>query len=419
MVNTKRRSFFLLVEKRVFVYAEYMDLLDTYRDIILHIMLGLQEGESLSINTSPSHLPFARDLAQQATEITRQQVNVVVIEHGRPGDVIPFTPVESEPLLYPPLCSVLLRLDDTEEREWHVNYDPHEVAQSFALLQKVGNLGPPQLDKQIAPWSIAAVPGPLWAKKVFGEHATEEQLWQALRETLKLHAPDARQAWREQISLLNHRLMALNRYAIESVHIWGNKTDLTVAPVSQSRWRGGIQRLANGRAFLPYLPLNRVGMLCDRFSTTGTLAATSPVHVLGKEVQDVVIVFEQGRAVRWSCSSEERALQLGLTIDDGAQHLGVLSLVDEDVPLNSIANYYGHVGFDENRTSSVTLGMGESMYLEALDAYDDEEEFQKKTGCNVSSVRFRVPFGEPGLSVTARLSDGQEIHIMKKGQLVV
>lgn len=389
-------------------------------DIILYIALNIQEGESLSINVNPSHLEFARDLAQRASEITLQQVNIVVIQNGIPGDAIAVTPVMHDLMSAPPTSFALLRIDDTEDRKWTIEADPLEISKSMTLLQKAGNLAPPQLDRQVAPWSVVAVPGPSWAARLLGPRATADDLWEALADTLKLTAANPREAWRDQVSLISHRLSELNRHDIETLRLQSSQTDISVSLAAESRWRGGIGVLPNGRAFLPYLPLDRVSMLPDRTATEGTLVASGPFPLLGGVVEHASITFSQGVAVDFDARKGKKLLAIAFGIDEGAKRLGELSLVDGDAPLERIpACHFGYAGFDENATSSVTMGMGEAQHLEALESYADALELQEQTGCNTSDLRVRIPIGTSDLSVTASLSDGTCIDIMYGGRLIV
>jgi leucyl aminopeptidase (aminopeptidase T) len=89
--------------------------------------------------------------------------------------------------------------------------------------------------------------------------------------------------------------------------------------------------------------------------------------------------------------------------------------VDRNNPLAWDLRRYGHLGFDENQWCSIVIGSGEASHLEALHTYADEQELQRETGCNVSIVRGRIPFGGSDLSVIAMLSDGSETIIMENG----
>jgi len=261
-------------------------MMKRYAQVILHSAIHIQQGESLSINTNPASLEYARELAQMASEVTLQQVNIVVIDKGVPKDVLSANPVEHEQLITPPTSYALLRLDDTEDREWEFHDDPESVLGNMALLQKAGILGAPPLTRQVAPWALMAVPGPVWANRLFGEGGTEEELWRLFTYVMKLDAKDPIGAWDEQARLIQHRLKVLNSLEISKLRIQSAKTDLTFSLVKDSHWRGGRQILPNGRSFIPQLPLERVSAIPERSSVTGTISASRPFKLLGKIVEN-------------------------------------------------------------------------------------------------------------------------------------
>lgn len=392
-----------------------MDYRTRYMDLLLHAVIRLAEGESLAINANPSHLDFARDLAQRASEITRQPVHVVSISEGIPGDVTSMTCVLSDPLASAPVRGLLLRIDDTEDRQWEVPGTPEEKLGDLALLQKTGNLAPPQLNKPVAPWAVIAVPGPRWAKRVLGPHATEEDLWELFARMLSLGSANPIQAMQEHLSVLRQRLAFLNRLDLHQIRITGGGNDLTLGMAPQSRWRGGVHTLADGRSFIPYLPPERVSMLTQRDSARGTVCASQPFNLLGTVVQEAKLQLFDGRVTSFEAAEGAHALACTLQADEGASVLSELSLVDLLTPLAAASGHFGHAGFDENRSSSIVLGMGDSGHLEALETYDDESELQRLTGCNVSVVRSRIPVGSSHLCVTGITDEGEEIAIMENG----
>ena len=390
-------------------------MMKRYAQVILHSAIHIQQGESLSINTNPSLLEYARELAQMASEVTLQQVNIVVIDKGVPKDVLAANPVEHEQMITPPSSFALLRLDDTEDREWDFREDPESALGNMALLQKAGILGAPPLTRQVAPWALMPIPGPVWANRLFGEGGTEEELWRLFTYVMKLDAKDPTGAWDEQARLIQHRLNVLNSLRISSVHIQNSTTDLTFSLVKDSHWRGGRQILPNGRSFIPQLPLERVSVIPERSSVTGTIRASRPFKLLGKMVENAVFTFAEGRVVDAQASSGAQLLRQVLSIDQGASRLGEIALVDEDSPLRGFGDFFGYSGFDDNLSSSIAFGVVDSLHLDDNSGFEDENDLQARTGCNISDIHLVVKFGTPDTKVNVLLTDGIEINIMHDG----
>jgi aminopeptidase len=394
-------------------------MMKRYAQVILHSAIHIQQGESLSINTNPASLEYARELAQMASEVTLQQVNIVVIDKGVPKDVLSANPVEHEQLITPPTSYALLRLDDTEDREWEFHDDPESVLGNMALLQKAGILGAPPLTRQVAPWALMAVPGPVWANRLFGEGGTEEELWRLFTYVMKLDAKDPIGAWDEQARLIQHRLKVLNSLEISKLRIQSAKTDLTFSLVKDSHWRGGRQILPNGRSFIPQLPLERVSAIPERSSVTGTISASRPFKLLGKIVENAVFTFEKGKVVDAQASSGVELLRQVLAIDQGASRLGEIALVDEDSPLCGFGDFFGYSGFDDNLSSSIAFGVVDSLHLDDNTGFEDEADLQARTGCNISDIHLVVKFGTRDTRASVLLSDGSEIDIVQNGNFKV
>lgn len=394
-------------------------MMKRYAQVILHSAIHIQQGESLSINTNPSLLEFARELAQMACEITLQPVNIVVIDKGMPKDVLAANPVDHEQLITPPNSFALLRLDDTEDRDWDFRDDPESALGNMALLQKAGILGAPPLTRQVAPWALMAVPGPVWANRLFGDGGTEEELWRLFTYVMKLDAKDPIGAWDEQARLIQHRLNVLNSQQISIVRLQNATTDLTFSPVKDSHWRGGRQILPNGRTFIPQLPLERVSVIPERSSVNGTISASRPFKLLGKMVENAVFTFSGGRVVESRASCGGEILRQVLSIDQGASRLGEIALIDEDSPLRGFADYFGYSGFDDNLSSSISFGVVDSLHLDDNTRFEDENDLQATTGCNLSDIHLVVKFGTRDTRVNVLLVDGSEISIMHNGNFII
>ena len=395
-----------------------MNFRDRYMQYIIQVVLNLQEGESLSINANTSHVEFAKDLAQEASEITLQPVYIVPIKAGIPGDALTITPLLQEQAALPPSSAVLLRIDNTEDREWEIEEDPATVAENLALLQKAGNLAPPQLDREVAPWAVIPVPGPRWAKRILGKNATEDDLWKFFDKTLQLSSKDLRQVGKKRASTISQQLLFLNQFEDKTLHITDTHTDITISMNADSRWRSGIYKLPNGRAFTPYIPLARVSMLPDLDSISGTITSSQPFSVLGGKVEQATFTFLHGELIKYEAKVGQELLEIALAIDKGACRLSEISLVDARLAFPQITDCYGYRGFDENTTSTFLLGMGEASHIEALSEYADEQELMEKTGCNVSTVRIRIPFGTPNLQITAQSQDGFVQLLMQSGAFI-
>jgi aminopeptidase len=396
-----------------------MDYKKKYIDLLLTVSLHLQEGEGLSINTSERNLEFAQELAQEASEITKVPVSIVLVEEGVVKDVFSITPIMNELVAETSLQKVLLRLTDVEIGNDLSTYDVKTIAQNPPLLQQAGNLGPPQLNKEIAPFALAAVPNKLWADELFDNQPDSlERLWSLFASRLFLDVENSAEAWINHLGNMGNLVRFIHRTEAEELHLYDEHTNLHLKVVEQSRFRHRLSLLDNKRAYIPSLFDRSITMIPDTTFTYGYIQATRPFKLLGQWVEDAKLVFEGGKVVEFDAKSGKEALEVALNIDEGASKVGLISFSSESSDFPSDIHFYGVGALDEAITSTLVLGMGEANHLEALKTYDDEIQLSAETGLNVSHFRGRIPFGSPTLCVDLVDSNQKRIPILINGSFI-
>lgn len=391
-----------------------MSIKELYSQFIITSVLKLQEGESLSINSSQSHFEFAQIVAQMGSEVTRQPVYVVITEGGKAQDVFTYTPLNNLQLTTEPSLGVLLRFDESEYRGAQIEETPTQIIQEAPLLQKCGNLAPPQLSKEVAPWAIVAIPGPKWAYRLYKEE-NEHLLWREFSKIFSLESSNIAQQTEEHYALIKDRTRSLNRLNSDHYILRSGESELTLSKVEQSRWRDGIHTLSNRREFVPYLIAERISMLVDVSSVSGTIASSEPFEVLGEVVEGATFTFFNGELISFDAKKGKEVLRVAFSVDQGASQMSELSIVDKQNSLAHLKGPTGYCGFDENRVSSILFGMGEASHIEALEEYESEEELKSKTGCNTSFIRIRIPIGLTSLSLYNLDESGNRVPIISDG----
>ncbi|MFA7371465.1 MAG: aminopeptidase [Sphaerochaetaceae bacterium] len=386
-----------------------MDWQHLYLKYIIEVVLNLRVHDNLSINTNSAHLETALTLAQEASEVTLKEVHVVPLEEGVARDVITIKPLAGEDKGANLGQAVLLRIDDTEERQWLVEESPQSILENLPLLQKVGNLGPPQMNREIAPWALVPYPGKAWAEHL---GMSEEQLWHLFSHLFGL---SNREFDKERHQTVYRQLLTLNRSDPCLYTFKGDHSDFTIAMNRNGRWRSGLSQLSNARPFISMLPIGRLTMLSDCDSLNGKISAPYPFPLLGGVVEGATFEFFQGELTAYSAKRGEELLTLAFNVDRGARKVSGVTLIDNKLALPATVKGYGYKGFDESVTNSITFGMGEARHVEALEEYTNEEELAMQTGCNLSTIRVVVPLEAESLSIT----DGSGKTIMENGEIII
>ena len=326
-----------------------------YANAIVTDFLSLRTGDALSINTDECDLEFARLIAQTALPVTDVTVKVLVIEDGKPSQVLEFDPT---PPAHLPKAAVMHMLDIVVEQN------------DMGALQKLGHLADPLvLDRRIAvPWCVASV---------FDEG---DDAWNPLLSTLDVGVSSLSLASRYRRA----RLEAMN---LADMTICGPQTELSLTVAPSSRFVDGNQVLSSGREFISGIDFDRLSFNVDRSSATGHAHGT--VTVLGKS-QDVDLVFEGGRLVDWTHTPQMYRI---LDFDENLKRIGYVSFRDNEVILN--------------------LG---GALVEALSILPPTEEMLPDF-FNTSLYRISCTL-EKGLDVLCRDSSGIPHEVMKNGLFV-
>lgn len=396
------------------------DLQHRYAHLILETMIRIQEGDALSINTEEISLPFAKLLAAIASEMTMQPVNIVVMKHGQPQGVIPVEPVEHDVLRPQPTGAAMIRIVDTENRQWGEPEDLATVCADLVQLQQYEHLAEPLIfDRRIAvPWAVVHVPGPNWTKYLLGEDNHEDALWNLLQDIWKLDEEQADKAWDNQIQMLHYRKRLLESLHIVRLRFHTQGTELSIGVATKAHWEGGLQTLPNGRTFISSIPLEELFIAADRTTAEGTLSATRPMYLFGEQVVGATFTIQDGEVVAWNAEHGKHLLDAFFKIDSGARHIGELALADENTAIARAIDRYGVSLLDRHRTTRIRFGAANLACLDADAEINDEEQLQAMTTFNISNVVCDCPIGDGGLVVTAITADGSEVELMNHGVFI-
>lgn len=402
---------------------------EAYSSLILS-SLSFQRGQSLYIKADPAHWSFAVALAQGAYDNGAKYVEVDAqhallhrarVEHSA-----------AEYLTYVPptrAAAQQLRLDE----EWALVSmkspdDPNSLNGMDAARNGIVQKALAQVDFPYRAkvqgdglrWIVVSVPTPRWAAHIYGgdpDASAEERLWSQMKPILRLDQPDPIAAWEERKRVLRDRREALNALSLDSIRFSGPGTDLTVGLTERSIWAGGSSVAADGHEFLPNLPTEEVFTTPDFRRTSGRVAMTRPVQVLGSLVTNGWMEFESGRLVRCGADSGAEMLERYFEIDERARYLGELALVDTASPVFQSGLIFSNILYDENAACHIALG---SSYRKCMrDGLSLSDEEYLEAGGNISTLHTDFMIGGPEVEVEGRRRDGSVVSIIQDGSFSV
>ena len=271
-------------------------------------------------------------------------------------------------------------------------------------------------------WTIVAVPGKKWAKKVFPEERTNqaiEKLWEAILATVRVdETNDPVAEWDAHNKELKGYYDKLNAYGFDYLHYESKSgTDFKCHLIPEAKWMGGGDYLKDGTFYNPNMPTEEVFTSPMKGKCEGTLVATMPLSYQGNLINNFSITFENGKAV--SCRAEEgqELLERMIAMDEGAAMLGELALVPNDSPISNSGILYYNTLFDENAACHVALGMG---FDNVIEGYEDKTKDElKEMGINDSVMHVDFMVGSSELNITGYTKDGTAVQIFKNGNWAI
>jgi len=270
-------------------------------------------------------------------------------------------------------------------------------------------------------WSIAAVPGIAWAKKVFpklNEEEAMEQLWAAILKTSRVDGNDPVKNWDDHNNFLIGQREKLEKLNLKKlVYSASNGTDFQVELVDKMHWGGGVEIIPEKGQFNPNIPSEEVFTTPMRGKAEGTLVASKPLSYNGELIEDFSISFKDGKVCEVKARKNQSLLEKMVKMDEGASMLGEVALVPFESPINQTGLLFYETLFDENACCHVALGAGfPDLYPGGVDMSPEQ---RKEVGINESMIHVDFMVGTRDLSIVGIDKDGKKIQIFKDGTWVI
>lgn len=265
-------------------------------------------------------------------------------------------------------------------------------------------------------WTIAAVPGVKWAKKMFpdlSKHRAVEKLWEAILYTSRADKNPI-ENWKKHNEDLCNRCKYLNSLGIKKLHYTSsNGTDLTVGMIPEAQFLGGGEESLQGIYFNANIPTEECFISPKRGDAEGIVYSTKPLSYRGEVIENFFIEFNEGKAVRWDAEKNADLLTEMLNMDEGAAYLGECALVPYDSPINKSGLTFYNTLFDENACCHLAMGRGFTNTIRDYEKYTLEQ--YSELGVNDSMIHEDFMIGSEDLAIEAICADGKKVQIFKDG----
>lgn len=311
-----------------------------------------------------------------------------------------------------PMCRIYLESDDPDGLK---GVNAAKMSKAMQMRSKVIKPYRDQMEGKHQ-WTIAAVPGKKWAKKLFPELRTSqavEKLWEEILKASRALG-DPVQAWEDHNRDLRERCAYLNGLGIEKlIYKAGNGTDFSVGLIPEGIFAGGSETSLQGIEFNPNMPTEECFTSPRRDSAEGVVYASKPLCYNGQLIENFWIRFHEGKAVEWHAEKNEALLGEIINMDEGSCYLGEAALVPYASPISQSGILFYNTLFDENAACHLALGAGFPDCVEG--GLEMGLEKVHELGVNDSAVHEDFMIGTPDMSIDAVCRDGRIVPIFRNG----
>lgn len=400
-------------------------ILKKYAELIVRVGANVQKGQDVFINASADQYEFVTYLTDYAYKAGAKAVipnftyqPITKLHYRRQtlktlSAVYPW--VESRyKYMADKLPAMIHILSDDPDGLKGVNFD--KVSKANQAVYPVIKPYRDAMENKYQ-WTIAAVPSPAWAKKVFPDDSKSvamKKLWAAILNAVHVHDDNSPiQAWEEHNKSFLERRSFLNQKHFDTLHFKSsNGTDFKVGFMEKSRWQGGCDKTISGIVFNPNMPTEELFCSPKRGVAEGRVVSTKPLSYNGALIENFEITFKDGKAVSWDAGTNKELLDKIIGMDESSSYLGEVALIPTESPINKSGILFYETLFDENASCHLALGRGFADTIEGFETMTKEE--MNAMGLNDSMVHVDFMIGADDMSIVG-YKNGEAFTIFENG----
>lgn len=401
--------------------------LRAYARLIARMGVNIQAGQEVIVRTEPQQLEFLEMLVDEcylagASKVSiewrfvpAQRLDIKYQSDDTLGRVEPWEEQRLKEKVEKLPASIYLDSDDPDGLG---SVDQDKWARAKQRRFKITRPYSDAMENKYQ-WCVAAVPGLMWARKVFpglDDEAAVEKLWETILKCARADGDDPIAAWQVHNAALKRRCDWLNSLSLRRLIYKSDSTgtDLSVGLIPEMRFMGGADELPNSDVcFDANIPSEEVYTTPRRGDVEGLAVATRPLSYRGVLIENFSVRFENGRVAEVHAEKNEEALKLMVGMDEGAAMLGECALVPYDSPIRNSGILFYSTLLDENASCHLALGEGYSSCLENFESYTLDEA--RALGVNESMIHEDFMIGASDLCITGITADGCEVPIFING----
>ncbi len=266
-------------------------------------------------------------------------------------------------------------------------------------------------------WTICAWPGEAWAQRMFPDLPADEaqhKLAEAIFAASRVLDEDPVSNWAVHNAKLRERTDWMNAQRFDALHFKSEHTDLTVGLADDHEWMGGASTAQNGVTCNPNIPTEEVFTTPHAARVNGRVRSSKPLSHNGTLIENIEVVFEEGRITEASATKGEAVFKELIATDEGAARLGEVALVPHSSPISHSGLLFYNTLFDENAACHIAQGQCYSKCFLDGDKLTPEQVAEK--GGNSSLIHVDWMIGGPDTNIDGIKPDGTRVPVFRQGE---
>lgn len=402
--------------------------LKEYADLLVHVGLNVQKGQTVNIFAPVDCAVLARACAQSCYDAGAREVTVM----WKDSQINRMKFLYAEDAVFDEMPAWLKAFYDSalenkcphlaivgDDPESMKGVDPARIQRWRQVTgRSIEGYHKAQTNNEFQ-WLVAACPTLSWANMVFpGCEDAPEKLWEAVFSAVRVNGDgNAVQRWKDFVAQQKTLVGKLNNFAFTSLHYSSSLgTDLTVGLPDGHFWSGASEFTGAGVEFTANIPTEEIFTLPHRDRVNGKIYASKPLSLNGNLVDGFWMELKEGKIVDLHAQVGEEYLRKSVTLDEGSSYLGEVALVPYDSPINNTGLLFYETLFDENASCHFAFG---SAYpcIYGADKLSSEEQAALGINQSINHVDFMV--GTSDLKIIGTTADGQQITVFEQGNFAI
>ncbi|HOF65770.1 MAG TPA: aminopeptidase, partial [Bacilli bacterium] len=308
--------------------------LKKYADLIVKVGANVQKGQEVIINADLEIAHFVEYVVESAYKAGAKEVIIkwsddnlrkLHYKYQKTETLGTFKDWEIERLKYRTnVQPVMIRLESSDP-DGLKGIDQAKMSEVRKMLYPVYKPFADESENKYQ-WTIAAVPGEKWAKKLFPQLSKKQavkKLWDAILFASRADGFNPIRAWEDHNANLADHARTLNMLELQKLHIRSkNGTDLKIGLIPDALFMAGGDTTLKGIYFNPNIPTEECFTTPKKGEAEGIVYATKPLSYQGEVIDGFYLKFKDGKVVEAYAKKNNELLQNMLNSDENARYLG-------------------------------------------------------------------------------------------------